>query len=98
MNQATCWKVEVWVAVTNFKWTRLFAFKPTMDNVLASLYLEWNMADEGSDRAQSLRTFVTVVDYVRPGFSDDSGRKFVVKIDGAQVGWVSMKKERMYTR
>lgn len=93
----TYWKVVIRIAY-GVVWSRSFGFKPTTENILTALYLEWNEGEPGSKLCRDLRLFITVADHVPAEFSDDSGHRLIVEIKNTRVGLIHMQKEEMYTR
>lgn len=93
----TYWKVVIRIAF-GLDWSRSFGFKPTTENILTALYLEWNEGEPGSKLCRDLRLFTTVAEHVPADFSDDSGHRLIVKVAGTPVGLIRMEKEEMYTR
>ncbi len=98
MKRATYWNVSIFVVVLNTSWVRSFAFKPTMQDILNTLYLEWNQGKFGSKFCADLRKYISVANRVPVEFSDDSGRKRLVGIGNFLVGNICVQKEEMYTR
>lgn len=90
------WKVTIWTAHGS-AWERSFKFKPTIENILAVLYSEWNQSEFDSQLCLDLRMFCTIADHVQVEFFNDSGSRLTVRIEGTFVGNIRMTKEEMYT-
>lgn len=92
------WTVSVYAAATNTIWLRGFGFKPTWDNVLHALYLEWGKSDGDSNLNATLRGFITVANLVPAEFFKGSPGKYTVEVAHTPVGYVLTEKEEMYVR
>ncbi len=92
------WTVSVYVAATSTIWLRSFGFKPTWNDVLHALYLEWHQSASDSNLSAILRGFVTVANLVPAKFFKGPPGKYAVEVAHTSVGYVLTEKEEMYVR